>query len=99
MSRGGGTVLENLALACRTCNSYKASRIEGIDLVSKQITLLYHPRLMDWQVHFTWSDDTLLMLGLTPIGRVTISLLDTNREGIINLRELLKSIGKHPPTM
>ena len=97
LSRGGSTSFDNLALACRTCNSYKASRIEAIDPISKQIVLLYHPRQMKWHTHFIWSNDTLMMLGLTPIGRVTISILDINREGVINLRELLRERGQHPP--
>jgi len=37
------------------------------------------------------------MVGLTAIGRATISLLNLNREGVINLRELLRERGQHPP--
>jgi hypothetical protein len=34
---------------------------------------------------------------LTPIGRATIVRLALNREGVGNLRELLHSVGPHPP--
>ena len=51
---------------------------------------------MNWHTHFTWSNDTLVMLGLTPIGRATISTLDINREGVTSLRELLREQGQHP---
>lgn len=43
-----------------------------------------------------WSDDETLIIGLTPIGRATIVKLELNREGVVNLRELLHAIGKHP---
>ena len=60
LSRGGSTSLDNLALACRTFNSYKSNKIDAIDPISKQVVLLYHPRQMDWHTHLAWSDDTLL---------------------------------------
>ncbi len=37
------------------------------------------------------------MVGLTSIGRATIEKLQLNREGVVNLRYALRSIGKHPP--
>jgi HNH endonuclease len=97
VSQGGTTVVENLALACHGCNNYKQSRTQGFDRVSAELAPLYHPRKMSWSEHFAWSEDTSLAIGLTAIGRVTIILLRLNRVGVVNLRIVLRSIGKHPP--
>jgi hypothetical protein len=97
VSQGGTTVAENLALACHGCNNYKQSRTQGFDLVSAELVPLYHPRKMSWSEHFAWSEDTSLAIGLTAIGRVTIIFLRLNRVGVVNLRVVLRSIGKHPP--
>jgi hypothetical protein len=37
------------------------------------------------------------MIGLTPVGRATIDRLQLNREGVINLRRILRAIEEHPP--
>ena len=37
------------------------------------------------------------MLGITPIGRATIVLRQTNRSGVINMRRVLVIMGEHPP--
>ena len=97
VNQGGATVAENLASACHGCNNYKKTRTEGIDSLSMEVAVLYHPRIMLWNEHFAWSEDTTLMIGLTATGRVTIALLRLNREGVVNLRQMLKSAGKHPP--
>jgi HNH endonuclease len=97
ISQGGTTVAENLALACHGCNNYKQSKTQGFDPVSAEIVSLYHPRKMSWRDHFAWSEDTSLSIGLTAIGRVTIILLRLNRVGVVNLRVVLRPIGKHPP--
>jgi HNH endonuclease len=97
VSREGATIAENLALACPSCNSYKSNKIEAIDPISNQIAPLFHPRLMQWSDHFTWSDDTTMMIGESPTGRATVTLLQTNREGVVNLREILCERDQHPP--
>lgn len=58
---------------------------------------IFHPRQMQWADHFIWSDDTITMLGTTAIGRATVLLLQTNREGVVNLRQVLSDRGFHPP--
>lgn len=37
------------------------------------------------------------MLGLTPTGRATVELLETNRESVMNMRNVLAMMGFHPP--
>src|SRR5439155_19453171 len=49
---GGNTPVENVALACIQCNSYKGPNIATIDPESTQLTRLFHPRSDAWQDHF-----------------------------------------------
>jgi HNH endonuclease len=97
ISRGGSNTLENLALACAQCNSHKSNKVKAIDPASGKVVQLFHPRQMDWAEHFTWSNDTLEMLAITSIGRATVALLQTNREAVINLRQILRQLRLHPP--
>ena len=64
--------------------------------VTGDIVPLYNPRLHGWEAHFAWSSDYSLIEGLTPIGRATIVKLQLNRNGVVNLRIALSSIGNHP---
>jgi HNH endonuclease len=97
VSLGGKTIAENLALACHGCNQNKQNRIEALDLVSSTIVEIYNPRAMVWEEHFGWSQDTTLIVGKTPTGRVTVQILKMNRSGLINLRRVLERSGDHPP--
>jgi HNH endonuclease len=97
VSRGGKTISENLALSCQTCNNYKYTQTEAPDPITDQIVSLFHPHQMIWQQHFTWSEDLIQMIGITPVGRATIALLQTNRDGVVNMRRVLIMMGYHPP--
>ena len=99
VSKGGQTQLDNLALACQGCNNHKYNKTEGIDPISGEISPLYHTREQHWPDHFCWSNDYTLILGLTPIGRVTVEVLRLNREGLVNLRRILYAMGEHPPVI
>jgi len=89
--------LDNLALACQGCNNRKYSDIDAIDPVSGERVPLFHPRQHQWKDHFAWNDDFTMVIGLTPTGRATIEKLWLNRDGVVNLRHALRSIGAHPP--
>jgi hypothetical protein len=97
ISQSGETVLENLALACQGCNNHKYDRTSGQDPIGDNIAPLYHPRLQNWRDHFAWNEDYSLIIGLTPTGRATVESLHLNREGVVNLRQILYSLGEHPP--
>jgi hypothetical protein len=97
LSLGGRTESENLAYACHSCNQCKHSRVEGFDSASSSNAPLYNPRTMVWKNHFSWSEDTTLIIGRTPTGRVTVCLLRLNRSSVINLRTVLRGSGDHPP--
>lgn len=96
-ARGGADGLDNLAWSCAGCNSRKYTATEATDPLTGRPAALFHPRRDAWADHFQWSPDTLTLLGLTPTGRATVSRLQLNRAGVVNLRELLVRAGKHPP--
>jgi hypothetical protein len=99
LSRGGGHEMTNLAWACGGCNRFKASHINAIDPQSGELVPLYHPRLHHWEEHFVWGADLSLLFGKTALGRATIELLRMNRPGVVNLRQLLVLVNKHPPSV
>jgi hypothetical protein len=71
--------------------------MEALDPVTDQIVPLFHPRKMSWDKNFTWNADATKMLGITPTGRATIDLLQTNRDGVVNMRRVLTIMNEHPP--
>lgn len=97
-SKGGKTNFENLALACRRCNGLKFTRTPFQDIETKEVVDLYNPRKDSWYDHFYWNDDETLLIGKTPKRRVTINLLQINRQSNINQRGVLRLLGIHPPT-
>ncbi len=94
---GGGNEPGNLALSCQGCNNLKFVSIEAVDPVTGVRVPLFHPRQQRWSQHFLWSQDTTGVVGRTPIGRATVERLRLNREGVVNLRRVLATIGQHPP--
>ena len=96
---GGDAPADHLALACQGGNNFKYNKTTAHDPVSGQVVPLFHPRRDPWHEHFVWNADCTLIIGLTPIGRATITALSLNREGVINLRRLLLLTGKHPPRL
>lgn len=95
---GGETTLDNLALACQGCNGHKYVKTYGVDPVSGELVPLFHPRRQLWRNHFAWGADCTLIIGLTPTGRATVEALQLNRDGLVNLRRVLYTMGEHPPT-
>ncbi len=97
VSKGGQNVLPNLACSCGGCNGHKYNKTEAPDPADSLNAPLFHPRNQNWDEHFAWSDDYVLILGITPTGRATVEALSLNRTGLQNLRNLLFGVGKHPP--
>jgi 5-methylcytosine-specific restriction endonuclease McrA len=73
---GGGDEIENLALACIDCNLAKSSNLAGIDPTTNETVVLFNPRAQRWSEHFAWQGT--LLVGLTPVGRATIRVLNIN---------------------
>ncbi len=97
VSRGGESVYENLALSCQTCNNNKYTKTEAVDPVTLTVVPLFNPRKMAWNEHFIWNETAEEMLGISPIGRATVALLQTNRDGVRNMRRVLTLMNEHPP--
>jgi len=97
LSRGGANDLNNLALSCSGCNGRKYNKTEAPDPTDGAMAPLFNPREQQWREHFCWSSDYTRIVGLTPTGRATLEALQMNRLGLINIRQLLYAIGKHPP--
>ena len=98
VSRGGETILDNLALACPGCNGHKYTKVEAPDPGEGTLVSLYNPRTQRWQDHFRWNEDFTRIVGVTSTGRATVSALQMNRPGVINVRRVLFTVGLHPST-
>ncbi len=90
----GETVIENLALCCPSCNRFKGPNIAGIDSVTGEMVSLFNPRRDQWGEHFQWLGPRLL--GLTPIGRATVAVLNMNHPKHVAVRESLITEGVFP---
>jgi hypothetical protein len=94
---GGESVLDNLALACQGCNNHKYVMTTATDDESDEDVPLFHPRQHRWEEYFRWDRSYTRVVGVTAIGRATISALQLNRTGLLNLRRVLHAVGEHPP--
>jgi hypothetical protein len=92
---GGSTLSRNLALACLRCNAHKAPNLAGLDPDTGDLVRLFHPRKDRWSDHFRWKKAKLI--GLTPIGRTTISVLSINHPDPVAVRTALLREGLFPP--
>lgn len=72
-ARGGTDAESNWALACRSCNLYKSDHLEGLDPETGTLARLYHPRTDQWNEHFRLESASGMMIGLTNIGRATLT--------------------------
>jgi hypothetical protein len=97
LSVGGSNEPENLWLACRSCNESKGNRTVGIDRETGMTVPLFNPRTQSWYEHFQWDENGTHILGLTPIGRVTVTMLNLNHEIIVMARGRWVTAGWHPP--
>lgn len=88
---GGTTTEDNLALACKLCNTFKGSDIASIDPETDEITPLYNPRRDRWSEHFQLKEAELIPL--TDRSRTTIRLLQLNRNQILKERALWLASG------
>jgi hypothetical protein len=97
VAQGGQTVLDNICLACRTCNEAKGKRTDGIDPLSGGRFLLFDPIREGWDEHFVWGADGVEVRGKTAIGRVTVEVLRMNNPVIRAARRRWVLSGWHPP--
>ena len=91
----GPTTARNLTLSCLHYNSYKRPNIAGRDKVTNCLTPLFNPRRHRWPRHFRWRG--AYIVGRTPIGRVTVGVLNMNGEFLVRLRAKLIEDELFPP--
>jgi HNH endonuclease len=93
-SAGGATSLDNLCLACPTCNRCKANRLLASDPLTMEQVGLFHPCRHVWSEHFAWNSDRIEIMGVSAIGRATIVALRMNRPQLIRLRQMWTALGE-----
>jgi len=96
VAAGGPTARDNLWLACRPCNEFKATQTQAIDPLSGETAPVFNPRTQDWHTHFAWSADQAEIIGLTPIGRTTVTTLQLNRPMLVRARRRWLLAGWQP---
>jgi hypothetical protein len=89
---GGDDSLENLAWACFQCNTTKSGQIASYDFENHELTPLFNPRQQSWDEHFRKDGETIL--GITPVGRVTVRVLQLNNSEQLETRRRLINAGK-----
>jgi hypothetical protein len=97
LAAGGTSDEENLWLACSVCNNYKGVQTHGLDPETDEASPLFNPRIQAWADHFTWSDDSIEIIGLTPVGRATVQALKLNQPFMRCARRRWVMAGWHPP--
>jgi hypothetical protein len=85
ISRGGTDELDNLVLACRSCNTFKAFHQSGITSDSIGVRL-FNPRTDVWDDHFGFDVENGEVIGLSEIGIGTINRLRINSRFQIRAR-------------
>lgn len=88
LSRQGSDDDTNLALACRSCNLRKGNRISGSSSQSNVETRFFHPRQDHWDEHFKINVESGEVVGITPIGEVTLGCLEMNSAAQVAARQL-----------
>lgn len=89
--------IENLAYACFLCNRLKSNKTSSFDILTGSSVRLFNPRHHLWNDHFAWNDDATLIIGISPIGRCTVTELKLNRSKLIDYRRAVLPFGVHPP--
>jgi hypothetical protein len=98
LSKGGLTTLDNLCLACASCNGYKQASTYATDPETGKEVPLFNPRQQRWREHFTWSEDGTRIIGLTACGRATVVTLKLNHPLVVTARSIWVTFHRHPPT-
>ncbi len=92
-AHGGESAIANLALACRSCNLYKSDAVTAYDEETQSAVRLFHPRLDNWQEHFSINAEVAEIQGFTARGRATVSRLRMNSATQIAARRQWLKLG------
>ncbi|MDZ7964531.1 MAG: HNH endonuclease signature motif containing protein [Nostoc sp. DedSLP03] len=96
ISRQGANNKANLALACRSCNLRKGTRINGTLPDSNTEVRLFHPKENQWSEHFQVDVESGKIRGMTPVGEVTVEYLTMNSPAQVAARQLWIRLGLFP---
>jgi len=96
-SMGGGGNRTNLAASCYRCNEFKGVRINAIDPLTEVLVSLFHPRQQIWTENFAWTEEGIIIAGLTPTGRATVNALKLNNKYVVESRRIWVAENWHPP--
>jgi hypothetical protein len=88
---GGSDELDNLSLACDRRNLTKGPSLASFDIDTGTIVPLFHPRREAWDRHFVLVAAEIV--GLTPSGRATVTLLQMNADHRRQLRAIRIAAG------
>ena len=91
---GGQTETDNLAYACAFCNRAKGSDIGSIIPDSGTLIRFFNPRTDLWFEHFTLHE--IMIVPLSPIGEVTVHILNFNDSERLLERQNLRALGRYP---
>lgn len=97
LAASGSSEEDNLWVACPTCNNYKGTQTQAVDPETGEMTALFNPRRQIWSEHFAWSEDGITIIGLTSVGRATVTALKMNEAPIQRSRRRWVLAGWHPP--
>jgi len=92
---GGDDDFANLALACRSCNVFKAAVVLITDDLTDADVRLFHPRQDQWLEHFRLDDDGQIE-PLSTTGRVKVRQLRLNMRSQIAARRQWAKLGLYP---
>lgn len=95
-SAGGDSALENLALACESCNLYQSDAQTGRDEETGRTYPLFHPRWDRWEDHFRFESETGRVEGMTAEGRATVARLKMNSDFQLRARRHWAQLGLYP---
>ena len=88
----GSDDIENLAFACHRCNLHKGPNLSGIDPMTGEVEVLFHPRRDRWADHFMCRGE--YVQGLTASGRTTVAVLSLNDARRLGLRKRTPRAGR-----
>jgi 5-methylcytosine-specific restriction endonuclease McrA len=84
--------IDNLCLACPHCNLHKGPNLTTLDLETREVTPLFHPRRQSWEEHFRF--ESARIEGRTVIGTATARLLKMNADEQVKIRAALMLRGE-----
>lgn len=94
---GGMDDATNWALSCHSCNLHKSTHLQGTDVETQTAVRLFHPRSDRWVEHFRVELATGAIIGLTVVGRATVTRLRMDTPAQLAARQQWMRLRLFPP--